>query len=342
MDVPYSTRQTIRGWLECQPLLPMLLSGLVAGGGLGAWALWGLGGWLGGVVCLLLVGLATALAWGAEPVLKVAIDSPEAPSSTSAQAPQKPYVVDDIPVLLSMVELEGGTFWMGSEDTDEERPRHPVVLSDFAIMQIPVTRQLFRKVMGKQAHPEDWSTKSEDALRPANNVSWFDAVDFCNALSKMLGLTPCYDRNAEVVSWKLDADGYRLPTEAEWEYACRAGTDTRWFFGDDAEKLEYYAWFNKEWDEGPYPVAQKQPNPWQLYDMAGNVWEWCWDWYGPYSKESQENPLGPKQGEYHSLRGGSFYDPAEDLRAAYRVRLRPDDRFRRFGFRCVRAPRRQS
>jgi formylglycine-generating enzyme required for sulfatase activity len=337
---------SLRGWLERQPPAPMGVIGLALGAGVGAGALWGLGAWFGGLVCLMLVGLATALAWGSEPVLEVAIESPyEPPPAPPQEAPavrNKPFVVEDIPGRLHMVELAGGTFWMGSEETDAEKPRHRVTVSDFAMMQTPVTRGLFRRVLGDQAGPTEWHEKGDDGGLPANYISWFVAVDFCNALSQQQGLTPCYQREgSNTVTWKREANGYRLASEAEWEYACRAGTDSRWFCGDDPQALADYAWFDKGWGEGPYPVAQKMPNPWGIHDMVGNVWEWCWDWYGPYAKGPQNNPTGPQEGESRSLRGGSFNFSAGDLRSADRDGFRPDRRLRVNGFRCVRAPRRQ-
>jgi formylglycine-generating enzyme required for sulfatase activity len=273
--------------------------------------------------------------------LEVAVE-PSGEPARKEEPPRKPYVVEEIPGLFSMVELEGGTFWMGSDEDDSEKPPHRVTLSDFAIMQTPVTRRLFREVMDKKAIPQEWDKKGDDHLLPASDVDWYTSVDFCNALSERQGMTPFYTRDGKTVTWKHDANGYRLPTEAEWEYACRAGTETRWFCGDDEQVLTDYAWFDKGWDEGPFPVAQKKPNPWQLHDMSGNVWEWCWDWYGPYGEGYQENPKGPKEGEYRSLRGGSFDFPARFLRSALRYWVRPGVRRRISGFRCVRAPRRQS
>jgi formylglycine-generating enzyme required for sulfatase activity len=339
----------IREWLERQPIVPMLLTGLAIGFGTGAWALWGLGGWWGGLVCLLLVGLATALSWGAKPVLEVAVEPSDEPAMQEefpkkSELSKKPYALalEEISDLFNMVELKGGTFWMGSDEDDAEKPRHQVTVSDFAIMQTPVTRGLFREVMNKEAIPWEWVKKGDDDLLPATDVDWFTAVDFCNVLSERRGMGQCYKSDGETVTWNPDHDGYRLATEAEWEYACRALTETRWFCGDDEKKLADYAWFDKGLEEGPFPVAQKKPNPWQLYDMAGNVYEWCWDWYGPYDEDSQENPTGPKMVEGRSLRGGSFSDSALFLRSACRVWFEPVLWSRSFGFRCVRAPRRQA
>jgi len=158
--------------------------------------------------------------------------------------------------------------------------------------------------------------KGEDDL-PAENVTWSDAKDFCEHY------------------------GYRLPTEAEWEYAARAGTRTRYSFGDDEGKLSEYAWYNENSGGAPHPVGTLKPNPWGLHDMHGNVWEWCWDWYGSYLPEPQIDPVGPPAGNYRGLRGGSFVDRAEDLRSANRIRGGPENRIQNFGFRCARGPRRQ-
>jgi formylglycine-generating enzyme required for sulfatase activity len=161
-------------------------------------------------------------------------------------------------------------------------------------------------------------------------------------LSAQQGLQPCYLIDGEQVTWDKEADGYRLPTEAEWEYAMRADTTTRWFCGDEATELGDYAWFNEYLITGhPHPVGQKEPNPWGLYDMAGNVWEWCWDWYGPYRAEAGSDLIGPDTGAVRVLRGGDYWNAARILRSALRNRVGPGRRGDTFGFRVVRRPRRQ-
>ncbi len=143
-----------------------------------------------------------------------------------------------------------------------------------------------------------------------------------------------------VCDWQ--ADGYRLPTEAEWEYACRAGSTTRYAFGDDPALLERYAWFGKEYTEGPFTVAQKLPNSWGLYDMHGNVWEWCWDWYGAYENKAVRDPHGLQNPSsdtpYRVVRGGSFGLSPEGLRSAVRAFDQPVVGGSYLGFRCVRVP----
>ena len=230
---------------------------------------------------------------------------------------------------------------MGSPDTDDmagntEKPQHQVTVSALRMAITPVTAGLYAEVMDKETPAVD------RAQLPVVEVSWYEAIEFCNALSARQGYRPCYHREGEQVVCDWQADGYRLPTEAEWEYACRAGTTTRYAFGDDPAQLERYAWFGKEYSEGPFAVAQKLPNPWGLYDMHGNVWEWCWDWYGSYEHQSLRDPHGPSEApadrRYRVVRGGSFDVPPEFLRSANRDDVRPEVRDRRGGFRCVRVP----
>jgi len=123
-------------------------------------------------------------------------------------------------------------------------------------------------------------------------VSWFDTVSFCNALSQQVGLQPCYRIDGTHVAWDTNADGYRLPTKAEWEYACRAGTASKWFFGDNPTSVDHYAWFAANTNYKVQPVGEKASNPWGLHDMNGNVWEWCWDWYNTYQDESSIDQSG--------------------------------------------------
>ena len=154
-------------------------------------------------------------------------------------------------------------------------------------------------------------------------MSHNDAVEFCRKLSKQEG------------------EEYRLPTEAEWGYACRAGTTTAYSLGDDASKLGEYAWYQTNcWkinEKYPHIVGQKLPNPWGLYDMHGNVSEWCQDWYAPYGNEKDiSDPMGPVEGQYRLLRGGSFLYQASHVRSARRNYISPTDRTLNFGFRPSR------
>ena len=158
-----------------------------------------------------------------------------------------------------------------------------------------VTQKQYEQVMGK--NPSDRKV----ANKPVEKVSWNDAVAFCRKLSAQEGVE------------------YRLPTEAEWEYACRAGTTTAYCCGDDARELPQYAWYNKNSKNTTHPIGEKLPNPWDLYDMHGNVWEWCQDWLAAYGNEKVvSDPTGPTHGEYRVLRGGAFFLQPGFVRAAFR------------------------
>jgi hypothetical protein len=214
---------------------------------------------------------------------------------------------------------------------------HRVYVSAFAIDRNPVTQELYEQVMG--ANP----SKRKEKRNPVERTQWTDAVRFCNKCSEMDGLTPCYD----LTTWecRFEVNGYRLPTEAEWEYACRAGSPSRYSFGDDAEQLPLYAWFKPYSTGMPRPVGQKRPNRWGLYDMHGNVWQWCHDFYGEsyYHDSPPVDPRGPATGEMRVLRGGAWDCTAEKCRAAYRFKEHPgfsDACFGAdsYGFRRVRKP----
>ncbi|MEM1182363.1 MAG: SUMF1/EgtB/PvdO family nonheme iron enzyme [Acidobacteriota bacterium] len=234
------------------------------------------------------------------------------------------------------VDIEEGSFLMGSPDDEEGRrenegPIQRVTVSAFQIMNVTVTAELYYWIMGGD------SPDSNGAKLPKMRVSWFDAVRFCNALSKADGLTPCYEFVAEDdVRWNHELDGYRLPTEAEWERACRADTQTAYSFDDSAKRLTDYAWFGAG---SVRPIAQKASNGFGLFDMHGNVWEWCWDWLGPYSEGKKVDPAGPAKGYVKTLRGGSRWVGPRNLRSAERNASRPGDRCEFLSFRCARGPR---
>ncbi len=295
----------------------------------------------GAVAFTSLLGFAGFIAWSGEPV---SVDEQEKPPQpTEAPKPEPPRQPETPPVETPPVadplwiNIPGGIFAMGSGEYDSERPVHTVYLSPFQLMRTPVTREHYQKIMGSDP---GWP-KGEADERPVNRVSWLAAVEFCNRWSVNDGLKPCYQIDGDKVTWASGADGYRLPTEAEWEYACRAGSTTRWCFGDDEARLPNYAWFDKNSGGNPHPVATRKPNDWGLFDMHGNVWEWCWDWYGAYAADPQSNPLGPTQGSSRVLRGGSYLYGPENLRSADRSWARPKDLGWSVGFRCARGPRRQ-
>jgi formylglycine-generating enzyme required for sulfatase activity len=202
--------------------------------------------------------------------------------------------------------------------------------------------------------PHDMGTPPGEVQekRPVEMVTWFDAVEFCNKLSILEGLTPAYAISDETrhedgyitvatvtVNW--NANGYRLPTEAEWEYACRAGTTTAYSFGDDAAQLGEYAWFsgNSNTDDTTiksHQVGLKLPNAFGLYDMHGNVWEWVWNWWESYTEGAKTDPRDPEAGTNRVGRGGSWGEAAGNLRSALRNYGGPSNRSSLLGFRVVR------
>ena len=233
-----------------------------------------------------------------------------------------------------MLRIAGGKFVMGTKAESDSQP-HEVVISSFFIDKYLVTQEQYQKVMGN--NPARW----KGDRNPIEQVRWSDAVRFCNKRSEMDGLQPCYDLN----TWQcnFEANGYRLPTEAEWEYACRAGTTSIYSFGDDPAKLGEYAWYDKNSSLRPHPVGQKKPNPWGLYDMHGNIWQWCNDFYKVeyYNESPKENPRGPKEGETKVLRGGCWKTSSETCGSAYRYNENPGYAdvcfgYDIYGFRCVR------
>ena len=238
-----------------------------------------------------------------------------------------------------MVRVSAGEFMMGAlendgdADADDDEIRHNVTLTrDFLMGKYPVTQALWDSVMG--SNPSYF----RGANRPVESVSWFDAVDFCNKLSVMEGLEPAYVINGKNVTCNWTAKGYRLPTEAEWEYSAR-GRDYHKYAGSD--NVDEVAWYMKNSDTGngrqTHPVGLKKPNGFGLYDMSGNVDEWCWDRFGDYSYGSQTDPTGPDSGPSRVYRGGCWFDYARDARVSYR-RTDPTGRLSGLGFRVVRTP----
>lgn len=233
-----------------------------------------------------------------------------------------------------MVQLPAGWFTMGDETEVDAQP-HQVYVSAFYIDKYLVTQEQYQRVMG--GNPSRWKA----GKNPVEQVRWSDAARYCNARSRLEALQSCYD----LKTWEcnFDADGYRLPTEAEWEYACRAGTKTTYFFGNDPSKLRDYAWFEENSGGQPRPVGQKLPNPWGLYDMYGNVWQWCNDFYKVdyYQEATKENPIGPKAGDNKVVRGGAWKFSVQSCRSGYRYNEDPGYvdvcfGYDIYGFRCVR------
>jgi formylglycine-generating enzyme required for sulfatase activity len=237
---------------------------------------------------------------------------------------------------LEMALIPAGEFLMGSEEGEEdERPAHKVRVGAFYMDCREVTQKSFESLLGMN------TSRFRDPNRPVERLGWLAAAKYCNARSAKEGLTPCY--NLRTLACDFGATGYRLPTEAEWEYACRAGTQGAYFFGAGADRLGEYAWTSSNAGQTTHPVGEKRPNPWGLYDMYGNVAEWCNDYYSPsaYSSADGNDPHGPASGDYRVLRGGSWRSGPAVCRSAARMGEPPGAGdtcmgYEAYGFRCVR------
>jgi formylglycine-generating enzyme required for sulfatase activity len=232
---------------------------------------------------------------------------------------------------MKFVLIQPGKFMMGSklspteiEDKyggeakwySDETPQHEVTITKpYYIQTTEVTQGQWKAVMG--FNPSGLKTCGENC--PAEKVSWHDVEEFIKRLNQKEG-----------------TDTYRLPTEAEWEYACRAGSVTEFCFGDEKNKLDYYAWHNYNSDDWTHHVYRKRPNAWGLYDMHGNVWEWCQDWYSDYPSEPAIDPIGPNSGSHRVSRGGSWRSAAMFCRSPHRYGVDPNYRRPTRGFRLVK------
>ena len=269
-------------------------------------------------------------------------------------------------LILEMVNVAGGTFTMGSSDNQDLNagPPHQVTLTQgFYIGKHEVTQKEYETVMGSLPGDLTGNTYGKGDSYPVYYVSWYDAIVFCNKLSMLEGLTPAYSISGKTdpaewgtvptisdATWNsviivANTNGYRLPTEAQWEYACRAGTTTAWHSGNTDDNLgDYYAWYSGNNGSsgdptyGTKPVGTKAANAFGLYDMHGNVWEWCWDWYESYANpaQAQTDPVGASSGSRRVGRGGSWGNPAQYARSAIRAVAYPNYRVISLGFRVVR------
>lgn len=208
---------------------------------------------------------------------------------------------------LEFVLIPGGTFAMGSNDGEaNEKPVHQVTLSPYLISKTAVTQKVWQKIMGNNPaffkHGGNYSVE---------NVSWQDCYNFCQKT------------------------GLQLPTESQWEYAARGGSSGKWAHGDNESELSRYAWYGKSLENGHFLVAQKSPNAYGVYDMSGNVWEWCQDWYADYSSHAVTDPLGPSSGQDRVVRGGAWCSPAGFCRCAFRDKYDPNQRGGGAGFRVA-------
>ena len=245
-----------------------------------------------------------------------------------------------------MALIPAGTFRMGNitgyaDGDSNEIPVHHVTLTrSFLMARTEVTQALYEAVMG--SNPSYFKGPN----LPVEQVTWYDAVEFCNALSHREGLALCYSGSDTNTVCDFTANGYRLPTEAEWEYACRAGTETDFHTGNMTHPdyspldpaLDHAGWYQGNSGSSTYPVGKKDPNAFGLYDMHGNVVEWCWDWLerNYYTTGPADDPHGATSGFRRVCRGGSWMSSASYCRSAFRNSAGPAFRFPLSGFRIVR------
>lgn len=273
---------------------------------------------------------------------------------TSSQQPSasNSLEVTDMQAPENFVLIKGGSFQMGSPESEvwrsADETQHTVTVSDFYMSKYELTQKEYEEITG--SNPSNFKG---DNL-PVENISWLDAAAYCNARSERDGLTPVYTIDGQNVSWDRSANGYRLPTEAEWEYACRAGTSTPFYMENSpsAEDANYYGHYPYEIEDnyfsqgnlqikpGEYrqttvPVDSFSENPYGLYNMHGNVGEWVWDYYGDYSADEQTNPAGPASGTLRVYRGGGWNDFAKNMRSAYRATLEQNKGSFNLGIRLV-------
>ena len=269
-------------------------------------------------------GRVTANAYGACTITCAATDGSgvKATCQVTVGAAAQTYTVNG--VSFNMISVAGGTFWMGSADDDSdayvwEKPRHQVTLSSFSIGETEVTQELWQAVMG--SNPSYFKGNK----LPVEQVSWNDCQEFITKLNQLTGKT------------------FRLPTEAEWEYAARGGNQSKGYTYSGSNTIGDVAWC---WDNipsqsigtlgyGTQPVVTKAPNELGIYDMSGNVWEWCQDWYGDYSSGSQTNPTGPSSGSARVLRGGGWFIDATSCRVASRGGCPPTGTLNSYGLRLA-------
>ncbi|MBL8228344.1 MAG: formylglycine-generating enzyme family protein [Bryobacterales bacterium] len=244
----------------------------------------------------------------------------------AAQTPETRSVPLTGAVTIQFVRLPAGSFVMGSDESEvgrarDESPRHKVtIMRPFFIGKFEVTQEQWNAVMG--GNPSVFARIEGWRQLPVERVSWDDAQTFLKKLNAM------------------QLGRFRLPSEAEWEYACRAGSEKRFPWGDDADyrQLAQHAWFYSRAEGRSHPVGSRQPNAWGLHDLSGNVWEWVADWYAPYGNGDQTDPQGPAQGTEHGIRGGSWFNEPEAQRCANRHRHPSDSRQTNIGIRLIWEP----
>jgi len=236
--------------------------------------------------------------------------------------------------------IPSGTFIMGSSESeiarDDDELQHRVNLTrSYYISTKEITQSQWREVTGE--NPSNHICND----CPVEGVNWYECIEFCNLLSKSEGYEPVYTVDGQSVTWEKKKRGYRLPTEAEWEYACRAGTRTPTYNGADEQDILNIGWCRENSDGETHPVGRKLPNEWGLYDMCGNVWEWCWDRYTEFRRDTRDDPTigwptySRNPPTERVLRGGSYRYPLHCFRSAKRYSYSPILPRNHFGLRVV-------
>jgi formylglycine-generating enzyme required for sulfatase activity len=256
--------------------------------------------------------LLAALVLVAAPVSRAQVSDGEAPKNPPVtQEPKKKFTVDlGGGVTMEFILIRPGSFTMGSN-----KVTHKVTLTKpFYLGKYEVTQEQWEKVMGNNP------SQFKGAKNPVERVSWNDCQSFVAKLQE-----------------KVSGQTFRLPTEAEWEYSCRAGATGDYCYGDDRGSLAEYAWYDGNANNTTHPVGEKKPNAWGLYDMHGNVWEWCADWYGEYSATAVDDPQGTSSGAGRACRGGDWFHYAGLCRTTDRYNSDPTSSNNIIGFRVARS-----
>jgi formylglycine-generating enzyme len=237
-------------------------------------------------------------------------------------------------IIDTMIFIEGGTFWMGDSTIVNhlETPVHKVNLSDFFISKFELTQREWNKTMS--INP---SVQKGDQL-PVSKLLWIDAIKYCNARSNVEGFTPCYTiDDSDNVTLNLYCNGYRLPTEAEWEYSSRGGNLSLGYKFSGSDSLNEVGWYIANSNGLIHNIGEKKPNELGLYDMSGNCYEWCWDWFAYYDSVEVTDPLGPLSGGFKIIRGGSYEYSTDQALNTFRSINLPYDNYYNCGIRLVRS-----
>ncbi len=244
-----------------------------------------------------------------------------------------------------MVFIEGGDFYMGNDYSGEldEKPEHKVTLDDFYMSKYEVTFEMFDNFCSVTGFSKPQDGGHGRGKNPVINVSWEGAIKYCNWLSTKFGYDKVYDLQIDSsgmtikgVNW--EANGFRLPTEAEWEYVAKGGSKSQGFAYAGSNDPTEVAWYTENSENNPHEVGSKKPNELGIYDILGNAWEWCWDYYSAnyYKKSPESNPKGPDNGDHRVYRGGNFNSELEFIRVTRRFSLSPTLQSGLVGIRLVR------